>query len=215
MITIACILEPVNSTLLTDIKNLCEIGAILAAGLWAVYGFRVLKRREKERAELQVIELEIQKSEQTLRQFAVLNTKIFVKKKLSAKPQGTFLFITVKISNQGKRETQIKWKGNDPAFSVRRVVFNNKGVATFPDEPIELNVLEAKDPNVKAVSNIIRTGGSHSLSFALFIKDPGVYLLAFRGTLAPDERAVGIAAGANEDNPLSWTATKYVHLEKF
>jgi len=227
---------------LNEVKTLFEICAIFLGGFWAVYGFIVLNKRGREKAErreievrtlkteqelreievntrkaeqeLRAIEVNTRKTEQELRQIAVLEIEIIAEQKQSIESNKTFLFITVKICNLGKRETQIQWQGNVPAFSVRRVVFNNRGVAEFPYDPVELDVLQARDPHDRAISNIIRPGGSQSLSFPILVENPGVYFLAFRGMLNPAEIAVGVAAGANENNPLSWTATKYVLIEK-
>src|ERR1043166_2329239 len=46
---------------LDEWKTVAEIGAIILAGAWALYGFKVLRHREKASAELEKIDLESKK----------------------------------------------------------------------------------------------------------------------------------------------------------
>jgi hypothetical protein len=195
---------------LDDAKTLAEIIAILLAGSWAIYGYFVFRQREKAFAELKHIELETRKAELELRQTAIVKTYISTVVSLCPDSDGYCLMADVTLINQGKRDTRLKWKGEIPAFSVRRVVFNNDGTPTFPEEPILLTVRQTKNPNNEATSHIIRAGGEQTISFALLISRPGVYFLSFRGVVAPDEKTVSVEAGASPKSGLSWTATKYV-----
>lgn len=199
---------------LYDAKTLAEIVAILLAGTWAVYGYFVFRQREKASAELKHIEIETRKAELDLRRTAVVKTEISVTVNPCLDFDGYCLIAEATLINQGKRDTRLQWKGEVPALSVRRVVFNDEGAPTFPENPVLLSVRQTKNPNNEATSHIVRAGSEETISFALRISSPGVYLLSFRGVLAPDEKIVSAEAGAHSSSGFSWTATKYVVILK-
>lgn len=197
---------------LDDAKTLAEIVAITLAGAWAVYGYFAFRQREQAAAELRHIELETRKAELELRYTAVVTTMIFTSVTSCPYSSGYDLIAEVTMSNQGKRDTRIQWQGEAPPFAVRRVVFNEQGAPTFPEEPVLLTVRQTKNPNYEATSHIIRAGGKETISFAVHISNPGVYLLSFRGVVAPDEKLISVEAGVHPTSGVSWTATKYITI---
>lgn len=199
---------------LDDVKTLAEILAILLAGAWAIYGYFVFRQRERASAELKQIELVTRRAELELRQTAIVKSEITTVVSLCPDSDGYCLIANITLINHGKRDTRLKWKGEIPAFSVRRVAFNNDGTPTFPGEPILSTVRQTKNPNNEATSHIIRAGGEQKITFALLISSPGVYFLSFRGVIAPDEKAVSVEAGASPTSSFSWTATKYIVIRK-
>lgn len=195
---------------LDDTKTVVEILAILLAGAWAIYGYFVFRQREKADAELKHIELETRKTELELRRTAIVKTEISATVSLCPDTDGYCLIADITLINHGKRDTRLKWAGEFPACSVWRVVFNNDGNPTFPEEPIISTVRQTKNPNNEATSHIIRAGGEQTITFALLIPKPGVYLISFRVIVTPDEKSVSVEAGASPTSGLSWTAKKYV-----
>lgn len=198
---------------LADYKTLAEICALALAGLWAIYGFVVLRQREKAAAELRKIDLETQKTAQDLRRVALIRADISATTVTRRMDPGCVLLVEVTLVNEGKRDTRLKWKDEPAALSIRRVTFDANGAPVFPDQPILLTVKKTRDPNVDAPSHIIRAGASQQLPFAAQLSCAGLYLLSFRAAVAPDDLAVSVAAGASANSRFAWTATKYILVE--
>jgi len=198
---------------LSDIKTLTEIAALFVVGFWAIYGFIVLRQKEKASTELKNTELEMKKSELALRQVAVVKTDISSTVKKNNITEGYYLLCEIKLINEGKRDTRLKWHGETPPFAVRQVIFNDGGIPTYPEDPILISVRQTVNPELESVSHVLRAGGSQTLSFAALVKKPGVYLLSFRGVVAPEDVSVSVEAGTQPQNTVSWTATKYIVIE--
>lgn len=202
----------VISVTLDQIKTLTEIIAILLAGVWAVYGYFIFRQRDKSQLELKQIEIETKRSEYEIRQTAIICTNIIHEAIWLHNQQATCLVIYVQINNQGRKDTRIRWAGELPAISIRKVSYNDDGFPMYSENPILLTVRSTKYPNKQAIAHIVRAGGSQTVSFTTTIKDAGVYLITFRGVMAPDEKNVSVEAGASVSSGLSWTATKYIFI---
>lgn len=195
---------------LDDAKKLAEIAALAVAGAWAIYGFVILRHREKAAAELRKLEFDSKKAELEGRAVAVVRAELTATSTPRQDGPGYCILAEVTLTNAGMRDTRIKWQGEPPAFLVRRAEFSADGAPRFPDPPVEVRVRQARDPNAEAVSHLVRAGGTQRLTFAANVAAPGIYFVSFRGVLAPDEQAVSVDAGAASSNPLSWTAARYV-----
>ena len=195
---------------LDDVLKIVEIFAIVVAGCWAIYGFIVLHQREIAAAELRKIDLDSKKAEIEARAIAVICAEISATSTPRPDGQGYCIFSEVTLNNIGKRDTRIKWKGEAPAFTVRRTEFKTNGAPEYPDPPINIRVQQARNPKFNAQSHVIRAGGIQRLSFIANVNSPGIYHVSFRGVLDPEEQRVSIDAGTYSGNPVSWTAATYV-----
>jgi hypothetical protein len=195
---------------LEEVVKLVEIMAVVIAGGWAIYGFIVLRQREKASAELRRIDLESKNAEIEARAVAVLCVEISATSAPRPDGHGYCIFSEVTLNNVGKRDTRIKWKGEDPAFIVRRTEFSTNGAPQYPDPPIKIRVRQARDPNNEALSHVIRAGGTQRLTFVANVPTPGIYFVSFRGVLDPEEQGISFDAGTRSGNPVSWTSVTYV-----
>lgn len=187
-----------------------KIGALVLAGGWTIFGFYIFKQREKASADLRKIELEAQQLELATRRLTVMRTEITATIHHGLDGKGHYILAEVSLANAGTSETRIKWAGEPPPFTIRHTSFGPDGSPTFTKPPIEMRVKQARNPNAEALSHVLRAGTTERFAFAAFVDEPGVYLMSFRGALAPGDRSVSIEAGTEPYNPISWTATRYV-----
>jgi hypothetical protein len=75
---------------------------------------------------------------------------------------------------------------------------------------LDFSVMLTRDPRAKARSHVIRAGATETLTFALRLTTPGLYLLSFRGAAAKDVREEAAKYGVRL--PTSWTAKRYVYV---
>jgi hypothetical protein len=195
---------------LESAKTLAEIITFTLAGLWAIFGFFVLKHREKATADLRKAELEMQTMTLELRRIAVVRTDISATSFRRPDGPGYCIVAQVSLTNTGGRETRIAWDGTSPAFFVRRASFGSDGAPTFTHGTIAMRARQARNVDAEVVSTIIRPGASEQLAFAANVEAAGVYLLSFRGPVAEQDRVVSVEAGAASHNPTSWTAHHYL-----
>ena len=200
-----------------SVKTLTEIIALALGGAWAIFGLIVLKQREQARADLRKTGLETEKTQLEMRQLELeLRRMAVVRAEISAasfrRPDGPGYCIIAQVSltNTGGWEARIEWDDATPAFFVRRTSFGTDGAPCFTERPIELRARQARDANAEVVSTIIRPGASEHLAFAAHVQNLGLYLLSFRGPVAPRDRMVSVEAGAAKHNPTSWTAHRYI-----
>lgn len=199
--------------ILAQIKTIAEITVLLLAGGWAVFGFVVLRQREKAEADLKKIATETKKIEADLQKTASLNLSISASVARIDECGSFLLMAEVQITNNGRRDTRLKWKGESPAFTVRKVTFDGNGIPMYSDPPVTLAVRQAKNPNLDAVSHVIRAGGSQAITFAVLLPSAGVYFLSFRGVVPPDEQHVSFQTGVQQTSSLAWTTAKYIYID--
>lgn len=180
---------------LEDAKTLAEIAAIAVAGFWSIYGYKVLRHREKAAGELRKLEFDSKKPELEAR--AVAAVRIDIAAMAAPRPDGAgyYIFADITLTNEGRRDTRIKWQDQPAAFVVRRTEFGADGAPHF-ESPVEVRVRKTRNPNAEAVSHIIRAGATQRLAFAVNVPKLGIYLVSFRGVLAPEEWSVSAHAGA-------------------
>jgi hypothetical protein len=186
-----------------EAKTVAEIVALVVVAAWAIYGFVVLKQREKAAAELRKVELES-------RQMAVVTFDIAATSERRPDAPGYCILADVTMVNKGKRDTRLKWDGESPAFAVWRTSFTSDGAPQFADVPIRVRVGQARHPGAEVVSTILRAGETQRKAFAVTVSEPGLYLLSFRAALAPEEHEVSRQAGADPQKGVSWAITKYI-----
>lgn len=198
-----------------DAKAIAEIIAIALGGAWAIYGFVVLRRRNKAIAELRKIEMESQRIaletrqiEFQLRRIAVVRVDISAASFHRPDGSGYCILADVSLTNIGTRETRIEWDRQTPAFFVRHASFAPNGVPSFHGVQIGMCPCKARDANETPSSTIIRAGATEHIAFAAQVEKPGIYLLSFRGPLDPKEQAISKEAGATSTT--AWTAHHYI-----
>ena len=210
--------------------------ALLIGGAWAIFGFRVLRRRERADAELKKLTLEMRDLELSehkhgadiskldaetrkltleevkLRGQAAVHVAIAASCRRAHDQSGFYIFANVTLTNSGTHDTRIKWQGEPAPFSVRPVRFPPNEPPRFDAAALELRVRQTRNPNEDAVSHVVRASASERLAFVAHIASPGVYLLAFRGAVDESERKASSEAGAIL--PTSWTAQEYLIVDE-
>jgi hypothetical protein len=196
---------------INDIKNLFEIVALVLAGVWAVYGFFVFREREKAAAELRKLGYENKRAEVQTRDVPAIHTAFTATSARRPDGPGYCILAEVALTNEGLRDIRIPYQDNDPPFLVQRAEFGPDGAPRFADPPVRARVRRAVDPNAEVVSHIILAGGgTQQLAFVAHVATPGVYFVAFRVPLQPEDRAALNNVKITPSNPVSLTATKYV-----
>lgn len=194
-----------------ETELLFKIVAALGAATWAVALLFVLRKPalatiELRRAQSELNTLQLQAEIERQKEAISVDIKPTVHSGLDS--ESYIICAVVELINAGSRIKRLKWTGELPPFSVRRVRFRDDGVPDY-DKPLGLHVPLTQDPTAKAVSHVIRSGGKESISFALKVTS-GLYLLSFRGVLDEEERVESKHAGA--DLPVAWTCNKYVFV---
>jgi hypothetical protein len=204
-----------------------KIVAAVAAGIWAVFLLKALRRRELAQAELlekdaSIRDIEFKHKQATadyelrMRQADAQIKEIQHKTKQEAivtvdlKPtvyrspdgNGYIILAVVVLANHGTGETMIRWSG--PAFFVRLVNFDAEGKPKYAGET-KLEVMQTLNPTNQARSHIVRASGTESLTFVLRVPVAGLYLLSFRG---PVDQQTRQEVGATL--PGAWTGNVYV-----
>ncbi len=193
-----------------DFKRIVEIVLMALAAAWGVAGFFMLKQRQKAIADVRKVDLEAKKLELDSRQTANVEVEIEASSHLDVASTGFLVLAEVTLKNVGSRDTRIEWQSRPAPFSIRRTTFDAEGIPQFASAAIELRARQARDANAEPVSTILRAKGSQRLTFAARVSEPGLYLLAFRGSVGEKEAEVSTEAGAQKFNPTSWTCTKFL-----
>jgi hypothetical protein len=204
-----------------------KIAVAVAAGIWAVFLLKALRRRELAQAELlrkdadirdiefkqkQAIadyelkvrqaDAQIKEMKNRMKQEAIVSVDIQPTVYRSPDRNGYIILTVVVLTNHGTRDTTIQWK--EPAFFVRFINFDPQGKVEYAQET-KLQVMLTRNPTVPAPSHRVRAGGTESLTFILRVPVPGLYLLSFLGPVDQQtrEEVGGTLPGA-------WTGNKYV-----
>jgi hypothetical protein len=193
-----------------DIKHVVEIVLMALAAAWALVGFFMLKQRQKAIGDVRKLDLEAKKLELDSRQTANVEVEIEASSHFDVTSNGFLILAEVILKNIGSRDTRIEWQGEPAPFSIRRTTFDAEGCPQFAAAAIELRTRQARDANSEPISTILRAKGSQHLTFAARVSEPGLYLLAFRGSVGEKEAQVSTDAGAQKFNPTSWTCTKFL-----
>jgi len=204
------------------IELILKIVVAIGAGVWAVFLFRLLKQRELAQAALRKSEAEISDIEKKCkladaqirdldlkaRQQAVVT--VAIQSTVQRSPEGGYILLAVvTLVNSGGRNTQIKWKDELPAFSLRQVKFHDDGTVSY-EVVKELRVPLTLNPQAEPRSHILRAGGTESIHFPIHVSISGVYLLSFRGVVDETERKESAKLGA--ELPLAWTGSRLVFI---
>ena len=206
-------------------ESAVKIIAILFAGGWAVFLLLALQKVATSRVQLEKLQSERDKTvkevQKTQRQIQEIDFKLKVQPVIRSKivtstqrkpHQGEWLlFATLEIENTGNAPARLDYKEGDP-FLVTVVNFDSEGKPVFGPQT-KFRVTQARDPNLSALSTIIRGGGQESIPFVLRLEHPGLYLLSFRALLCSEDRKSLEELGIPEWHPVSWIAKHYVWVE--
>jgi hypothetical protein len=202
---------------LVDLKAAAEVieiaykcFAILGAGVWAVLLLVLLRQREQAQAGLTKTEAEVRNLELQARRQAVVRVDIQATVHRDPDGAGYVILATVDLTNQGTRNTRIKWRDEPPAFYIRKTEFGPDGRPEFAGVATEFRVPLTRMPDQEPISHLIRAGAMQSIPFAVRISSAGLYLLSFRGAVDEQEQKVSKEGGMGEEMPKSWTGSKYV-----
>jgi hypothetical protein len=123
---------------------------------------------------------------------------------------GSYVLIArIALTNNGNELTRIVWSKEVPAFTVRSVTFDDDGKAQH-SEAVGFPVMLTRKPTEPAPSHVIRPGATETLTFAFQPRQPGLFLLTFRGDVEQDLRKEVEKHGVTK--PTAWTASRYVFV---
>jgi hypothetical protein len=207
---------------LSIVESAVKIIAIIFAGGWAVFILFVLQKvatsraqlekiqseRDKTEKEVQKIQRQIQEIDLNLKVQPIIRCKIRSNIKQIPSQDGWLLFANLEIDNIGNAPAKLDYKKGDP-FLVTLVSFDSEGKHQFGHQRT-FRVPQAHDPNLSALSTIIRGGGQESIPFVVHLDRTGLYLLSFRALLSSADRSSLGGLSIPEWHPISWTAKQYV-----
>jgi hypothetical protein len=121
--------------------------------------------------------------------------------------QENIVVATVRMLNEGNEATRVVWDSQSPAFTVRFVTFDKDGKPQH-DDPLRFPVMTTVNPEAPAKSHFVRAGATEVLTFAFKPRQPGLYLLSFRG--ATDKSVHAEAEKYGVLLPTAWTAKRYI-----
>lgn len=200
-----------------------KILAIAATGGWAVFLFRALRQSARARLELDKLGIErdrtIQESEKLRRDIAKLDLEMKRQAVVGITVTATqiaidgdvgkYLLAVVEVTNRGTRAAKLSYEEDPEPFTATAVLFSADGQPTF-GERLRMPVLQAANPNARALSTIVRAGASEMLPFVCRVKGPGMYFVTFRVQVSPEEREELDSLGVPTERPVSWTGKAYV-----
>ena len=182
------------------------VTALFAAG-WAVLVY-VLIRLPLARAGLLKSQMEQDEYQRKKSLKAGLSLGIQATVHRNPGGRGYVIVAVVTITNRDDSEIKrIEWKGAEAPFHGRLAEFKSNGEPEYVRDRA-LFVRKTSQPNDKAEGHRIRPGATESLSFAIVVSDPGVYLLSFR--IPVDQEDQKAAKARHMDLPATWTCNTHV-----
>jgi hypothetical protein len=135
---------------------------------------------EMEKQSITLIGEDLKNKELDLKIRKQIKVSVNIEANTVSNGQGDIVVATVRMLNEGNEATRIVWESQPPAFTVRFVTFGEDGKPQH-DDPLRLPVMTTVNPEVPAKSHFIRAGATEVLTFAFRPRQPGLYLLSFRG----------------------------------
>jgi hypothetical protein len=198
---------------IAEITEICfKIAALVLAGIWAVYGFIVFRQRQSAVTALRKAESEAASLELAARRRAVLDISIEHQCRRDLDGHTYLLAAQVVINNTGVAPAFISFEGSSVPLMIQRVEFDETGTIHPVDRPIPFTFRRASDPSKPARGRVIRAGGTSRLPVVVRVTSPGVYTVAFRVPMDPENRKAMIEAGASETRQHSWSALSFAYV---
>jgi hypothetical protein len=206
--------------LMKVVESLIKSLAIVGAGVWSLYLYRVLRQRTRSQLELQKIQIEREKTDFEIRKIQAELERIALESKKQAVLQITiiasqlslpndsskYISAIVEIENKGTRNTRLSFESTPP-FLVTPIQVTKTGEIVY-ENSIAYPVRRSSNPKLTTPGVVIRAGGREQHIFFLRVDSPGAYLLAFVASLAPEEQEIAGEAGSKY--PTSWTGKTLV-----
>jgi len=114
----------------------------IAAGVWAIFLLRRLRKRDQANADIYKTQvdtektkadienshakLQMEREEHQLKIRRQVSVSVDIQVAISAASEGYILITTVAITNHGNEATRITWRDEPPPFTVRFVTFDNR-----------------------------------------------------------------------------------------
>jgi len=203
-------MEPSELKTYAEIAQIAvSIAALVVGGAWALYGLIIFRRRQAAITDLRKAEAEAVSLELAARRRAVLDIAIQHESRPDLSGEGYILTIQLVINNEGVAPARMQFEGEEPALRIQRVDFDDRGMMSFPTEPMMLRVRNASDPGRDARGRVIRAGGVSRLPMVVRVPKAGVYAISFRAPMDETNRQAMIEAGANPNRRLYWSANAF------
>lgn len=188
-----------------------EIAAIIAAGIWAIYSFRVLNQIARARGEMARLDVEQKKAEAELRHLmeqtfvgAVVDITMSAEQMSLVGDQRKYICAEVTINNQGRRNAQFEYP--EFPFTVFAVEPQSGGGLKYAQHAVA-KVAAGSDPNRKSLRMLVRAGGKGHIPFFVSVDSPGLYFLVFSVPVSEAEQEVTKRFGFHSVG--KWSAKKY------
>jgi hypothetical protein len=188
-----------------------EIAAIIAAGIWALYSFRVLNETARARGEMAKLDVEQKKGEAELRRLteetfvgAVVDITMTAEQVALPGDQRRYICAEVTINNKGNRNAQLEYP--EFPFTVFAVKPQADGTFEYVQHSVA-KVAAGSAPNYKSLRMLVRAGGVGHIPFFVSVGAPGLYFLVFSTPVSEAEQAVSKRFGFQSGG--KWSAKKY------
>ncbi|WP_109400934.1 hypothetical protein [Proteus sp. TJ1640] len=185
--------------------NNIAIGACAILTLtWGAYTFDALNQKEKASIELQEIQKRIKNTESTFFSIEVNEARDC---------NGIYILPVITIRNNGTEPIHI---GLDKeSMTIQRVrVDNEKIIALSTYHPNFYEIL-SDDKNIKHTPMydlIIPISAERKISYALRVKDPGLYYLTFRAKTIGENGDEEVKE--KNGKPIIWFTSKYLYVKE-
>lgn len=179
--------------------GLCTIFTLL----WGAYTFDALNQRDKAAAELQEIQERIKGTESTLFSINITEEK---------GNDGFYILPVVTIKNNGTEPIHIGLDKESLTIQSVKVVNDKiKALETYHPNFYEVISQDKKTDHTPMYDLIVPISAERSISYALYVKNPGLYYLTFK--------AKTVDKNGNEDvkvkngKPIIWFTSRYVYIK--
>ena len=196
------------AALMSFIESIVTSLAIIIAGGWALFTFRVLGQQARAKSELQKIELEcrkieldvlsadqhkrkvdeeIRKLEQEARIGAVIEITIRATQRTLPDDPALYVHVVVELHNRGLRNARLIYDESHRPFLVFATRVNEDGFLEFSDStsyPVNLG----RHPQASSPSILVRAGGTERIPFFFRAESKGLYFLVFWAKPSDEER---------------------------
>lgn len=229
MTEISCDVAPIGvETIVSIAESIIKSLAILVAGLWSLYLFRVLKRRtraeetlksmqiEREKAELssrkitaEIQKLNLEAKKQAVIDIVVTASQVFLPDDLCPDSSSRYISVLVTIHNKGTRNTRLSYKKRLPLI-VTPIQTTENGEITYGISQ-KYPARQSSNPSKHTPAVIVRAGGSVEHIFFLRVPTPGAYMVSFIASLSSEEQEIATEAGARYG--ASWAGKTLVSIK--
>jgi hypothetical protein len=202
-------LTPADLKTIADlVESICKSIALAIGGIWALYGFKVFRRRETAITTLRKTESELADLDLRAKRRAVLDIEITHDVRRDIVGYGYIIVARITATNLGVASARFDFEHSPAAFGAHRALFLRDGALVF-ENPYGCTIRKASDPSKNAQSRVIRAGGVSRMTAVVRVPSAGLYALTFRVPMDEENRKAMIEAGGSKNRVHAWSACAY------